>query len=117
MLTTSMSKKKIAPPPKMTGSERKKAQKQPEVHSRNRGFVETVFGSCCACDHDLNKRELKYYNKFTRTMIGDYDKDVPEHERSLQRLYTKVYGKEPNLSEKHADGRTMIDDKWKDIGF
>ena len=82
-MLTQATKKKVSSAPKMTNDDRKKASKQPEVHTRNRGFVETVFGTCCAMDHDLNKRELKYYNKLTKTMVVDYDKDVPEHEKNL----------------------------------
>ena len=117
MLTTSTSKRKVAPPPKMTSDDKQPAMKQPKVHESNRGFMESVFGTCCAVDHDLNKRELKFYNKFAQSMICEYDRDVPEHEQNLKKLYAKAFGVQPDMNDVHSDGRTMLGDLWKDIGF
>lgn len=75
-----------------------------------------VFGSCCAISNDLNKRELKYYNKFASSMIQDYDPDNTEHEQNLRSFYKLVFGSDPDLSAAPGQ-RTMVEDIWKDIGF
>jgi len=109
--------KKIAAPPRMTRDDKAKARSQPKRHASSKSIFETAFGPCCVVDHDLNKRESKYYNKFMKTMVGDYDKDNTEHERILQEFYAKVFGREPDLEVKNSSGATMVEDEWKDIGF
>lgn len=57
-----------------------------------------VFGSCCAISNDLNKRELKYYNKFVSQMIQDYNPSNSEHEDNLRAFYKLVFGTDPDLT-------------------
>jgi hypothetical protein len=76
--------KRIRPPPKMTNDDKRQAKKQPRRHSKNKGFIESLFGTCCAQNHDLNKRELKYYNKFVNSMIQEYDRENQDHEENLK---------------------------------
>ena len=45
--------------------------------------METALQICCVPTHDLNKRENKYYIKFVKGMIVDYDTANPEHEKNL----------------------------------
>ena len=58
------------------------AKKQPSPHQKNKGVFETVF-SCCAANHDLNKRENKFYTRFKNDMVGAYDGENSEHEYNL----------------------------------
>lgn len=86
----SNSHKRLAPPPKMTAGDREIAKSQPIRHKQNKRFSESIFGQfqmCCGCrcvdNHDLNKRENKYYNRFAKGMIEDYDSSNSVHEYNL----------------------------------
>jgi hypothetical protein len=50
-------------------------------------------------------------------MIHDYDKTNSKHEENLIQFYKLVFGNEPDLTKVTNDGRTMVEDIWKDIGF
>ena len=50
-------------------------------------------------------------------MVVPYDHQNEDHEYSLQMMYTKVFGKEPDLTEVNSRGVTMTCEEWKDIGF
>ena len=79
--------------------------------------MESLFAACCVENQDLNRREQKYYTKFVNQMIKDYDPTSDEHERNLARFYTLVFGEAPDLTVKNEYGVTMVDEKWKDLGF
>jgi len=76
-------KQSIRPPPRMSNDDKRIASKQPLRHAKNKGLAERVFGACCAANQDLNRREVKYYNKFVNKMINEYDHDNPDHEANL----------------------------------
>ena len=48
------------------------AKKQPDFHIGNKTMPETCF--FCCINNDLNRRELRYFNKFKENMIAEYDK-------------------------------------------
>jgi hypothetical protein len=75
--------KRIRPVPKMTRDDRQRSKTQPQVHQKHKGIFESIFGTCCAPNHDLNKRELKYYKKFVQGSVKEYDASIPEHEEDL----------------------------------
>lgn len=83
--------KNVGPPPRLSKDDRERAKKQPSPHQKNKGFIETTFGSCCAVNNDLNKRENKYFNRFKESMIAPFDSENAEHEYNLQQLYHKVF--------------------------
>lgn len=41
-------KSRIRPPPKMTSNDKQLSKKQPASHQKNKGVVESIFGTCCA---------------------------------------------------------------------
>lgn len=82
---------KNQPVPRLSKDDRALSKKQPEIHQKNKGFIESAFGSCCAVNNDLNKRENKYYTKFKTSMIESYDSNNAQHEYNLQQLYHKVF--------------------------
>ena len=47
-------------------------------------------------------------------MVKSYNMENTEHEENLATFFRLVFGNEPDLS---VDGRTMVYEIWKDIGF
>lgn len=76
-------KNKNQPAPRLSKDDRQLSKKQPEVHQKNKGFIESAFGSCCAVNNDLNRRENKYYTKFKTSMIQAFDSNNAQHEYNL----------------------------------
>lgn len=71
---------------------------------------------CCAENCDLNKREARYFKKFTSNMISDYVGTNPVHESNLEKLFNLAYGCSP-ASDENVEKLSMIDERWKDMGF
>jgi len=67
----------------MTNDDLKMAKKQPQRHQQKKGIIEQALQICCVPSNDLNKRENKYFTKFVKTMIGDFDSSNPQHESDL----------------------------------
>ena len=50
-------------------------------------------------------------------MVKDFDPKSEEHEKNLARFYKLSFGYAPDLNVKNDSGLTMVEEKWKDLGF